>query len=73
MAMKNPMEMFDGIGEKVGGLMSSAKSNLGGGSTEIDYEKLAAAMSTRPIVLTIDGRVVSEITRVQNKQSSFRK
>jgi len=73
MAMKNPMEMFDGIGDKVGGLMSSVTSGLGGGSTEIDYEKLAAAMSTRPIVLNIDGKSVSAISKVQTKQASFRK
>ena len=74
MAMMNPMDMFDGIGEKVGGLMSSVNPfSSGGGSTEIDYEKLAAAMSTRPIVLTIDGKVVSEISKIQDKQSSFRK
>ena len=73
MAMMDPMDMFGGIGDTVGGLMSSVKSNLGGGSTEIDYEKLAAAMSTRPIVLNIDGKSVSAISKVQNKQSSFRK
>ena len=74
MAMMNPMDMFDGIGEKVGGLMSSVNPfSSGGGSTEIDYEKLAAAMSTRPIVLNIDGKSVSAISKVQNKQSSFRK
>jgi hypothetical protein len=76
MAMKNPMEMFDDIGDMAGGLMSSVTSAFGGGggdSVEIDYEKLAAAMSTRPIVLNIDGKAVSEISKVQNKQTSFRK
>jgi hypothetical protein len=74
MAMLNPMDMFDGIGDTVGGLMSSVTSGLGGGGAPvIDYEKLAAAMSTRPIVLNIDGKSVSAISKVQTKQASFRK
>jgi len=64
----NPLDVvgdaLDGIGNLVGGESSS---------TGIDYDKLAAAISAQPIMITVDGKVVSEITRVQNKQSSFRK
>ena len=64
----NPLDVvgdaLDGIGNLVGGESSS---------TGIDYDKLAAAISVQPIMITVDGKVVSEITRVQNKQSSFRK
>ena len=86
MAMLDPMDMFGGIGDTVsglvsdtfGGVVSSVKSAVGGGgngggSYEFDYEKLAAAMSTRPIVLNIDGKSVSAISKVQTKQASFRK
>ena len=34
---------------------------------------LRSDIQAQPIMITVDGRVVSEITRVQNKQSSFRK
>lgn len=63
MAMKNPMDLLSGIGGMFGG----------GESTSIDYDKLAEAISKQPIMISVDGKVVSQITRVQTKQSSFRK
>ena len=59
MAMKNPMDLFSGIGNMFGG----------GGSVSIDYDKLAEAISKQPILLTIDGKAVQKITRVQSRQS----
>ena len=63
----NPLDVvgdaLDGIGNMFGG----------GESTSIDYDRLAEAISKQPIVITVDGKVVSEITRVQSKQASFRR
>ena len=59
MAMKNPMDLFSGIGNMFGG----------GESVSIDYDKLAEAISKQPILLTIDGKAVQKITRVQSRQS----
>ena len=85
MAMKNPMDFISNIPtdfmsnipnplDVVGGALDGIGNMLGGGeSTSIDYEKLAQAISQQPIIITVDGKVVSEITRVQSKQSSFRK
>ena len=57
------MDLLSGIGGMFGG----------GESTSIDYDKLAEAISKQPIMISVDGKVVSQITRVQTKQSSFRK
>ena len=75
--MMNPMDFMSNIPnplDVVGGALDGIGNMLGGGeSTSIDYEKLAQAISQQPIIITVDGKVVSEITRVQSKQSSFRK
>jgi hypothetical protein len=64
----NPLDVVGGALDGIGNLFGGESS-----STGIDYDKLAAAISAQPIMITVDGKVVSEITRVQNKQSSFRK
>jgi methyl-accepting chemotaxis protein len=76
--MVNPSEFMSNIPnplDVVGGALDGIGNLFGGGSssTGIDYDKLAEAISKQPIVITVDGKVVSEITRVQSKQSSFRK
>lgn len=78
MAMMNPSDFMSNIPnplDVVGGALDGIGNLFGGesSSTGIDYDKLAAAISAQPIMITVDGKVVSEITRVQNKQSSFRK
>ncbi len=78
MAMKNPMDFISNIPtpfDMVGDALDGIGNMFGGGgeSTSIDYDRLAEAISKQPIMVTVDGKVVSEITRVQSKQSSFRK
>ena len=77
MAMKNPMDFISNIPtpfDMVGDAFDGIGNMFGGGeSTSIDYDRLAEAISKQPIMITVDGKVVSEITRVQSKQSSFRK
>lgn len=78
MAMKNPMDFISNIPtpfDMVGDALDGIGNMFGGGgeSTSIDYDRLAEAISKQPIMITVDGKVVSEITRVQSKQSSFRK
>jgi len=63
-----PLDMIDGALDGIGNMFGG-----GGESTSIDYDKLAEAISKQPIMISIDGKVVSQITRVQTKQSSFRK
>ena len=59
-AMKNPMDMISGLFG-------------GGGGGGIDYDRLAEAISNQPLMIAVDGKVVSEVTRVQAKQKSYRK
>jgi hypothetical protein len=77
MAMKNPMDFISNIPtpfDMIGGALDGIGNMFGGGeSVSIDYDRLAEAISKQPIVITVDGKVVSEITRVQSKQSSFRR
>ena len=78
MAMKNPMDFISNIPtpfDMVGDALDGIGNMFGGGgeSTSIDYDRLAEAISKQPIMITVDGKVVSEITRVQSKQSSFRR
>ena len=51
---------------------------LGGGGDDsgaeekdpINYDKLATALASQPLQVVIDGKVVSEISRVQNVRQS---
>ena len=50
---------------------------LGGGDDSgveekdpINYDKLATALASQPLQVVIDGKVVSEISRVQNVRQS---
>ena len=45
----------------------------GASASNIDYDKLAAAMGNQPLQIVIDGRVISEITKKQNQNKSFNK
>ncbi len=45
----------------------------GTSASNIDYDKLAAAMGNQPLQIVIDGRVISEITKKQNQNKSFNK
>ena len=77
MAIKNPMDFISNIPnplDVVGDALDGIGNMFGGGeSTSIDYDRLAEAISKQPIMITVDGKVVSEITRVQSKQASFRR
>jgi predicted transcriptional regulator len=45
----------------------------GTSASNIDYDKLAAAMGNQPLQIVVDGRVISEITKKQNQNKSFNK
>jgi len=81
MAMKNPMDFISNIPnplDVVGGALDGIGNLFGGGSDSNpdllnEIKGLRSDIQAQPIVITVDGKVVSEITRVQSKQSSFRK
>ena len=81
MAMKNPMDFISNIPtpfDMIGGALDGIGNLFGGGSDSNpdllnEIKGLRSDIQAQPIVITVDGKVVSEITRVQSKQSSFRR
>ena len=59
--------VLDGLGSLFGG--GDGESSDSGDSDMIDYDRLASVLQSQPIVLTIDGKAVQQISRVQNRQS----
>jgi hypothetical protein len=53
--------------------MASQLASAGASAGNIDYDKLADAMSKRPIQIAVDGRVISDISKVQSRNNSFKK
>lgn len=59
--------VLDGLGSLFGG--GDGESSDSGDSDMIDYDRLASVLQSQPIVLTIDGKAVQKISRVQSRQS----
>ena len=59
--------VLDGLGSLFGG--GDGESSDSGDSDMIDYDRLASVLQSQPIVLTIDGKAVQQISRVQSRQS----